>query len=276
MKSQNTDKVRISSKVLNSNMKRPRKKPLKPQRGCVPSLYGYASYRKVWCHLRKREQLCDGIIRTVDGEVIGVHRALLSAISPYFKAVFTNILQGGRPERTEVTVDISKNILETILDYAYTGHCRVSSANVEDLLSAADRYEVLGVVERCCYFLRCAMNSKNCLGISKFARLFCCTDLKNDAEKYILEKFHDVRQESLEFYELTAYELRNILENDNLNVRSEEAVFEAVAAWVSWNAPERKVFLPQLISCPRYGLMNEHYFWKVVQQYPRVTESSVS
>ena len=40
--------------------------------------------------LRKAEKLCDAFIQVDGGEQFPVHRAVMSACSPYFRALFTN------------------------------------------------------------------------------------------------------------------------------------------------------------------------------------------
>ena len=40
--------------------------------------------------LRKAEKLCDAFILVDDGQQFPVHRAIMSASSPYFRALFTN------------------------------------------------------------------------------------------------------------------------------------------------------------------------------------------
>lgn len=60
--------------------------------------------------------------------------------------------------------------------------------------------------------------------------------------------------ESEEFMLLPANQLIDIISSDELNVRSEEQVFNAVMAWVKYSIQERRPQLPQV----RYKHMN-HY-----------------
>lgn len=54
--------------------------------------------------------------------------------------------------------------------------------------------------------------------------------------------------ESEEFMLLPANQLIDIISSDELNVRSEEQVFNAVMAWVKYSIQERRPQLPQVIS----------------------------
>ena len=86
-------------------------------------------------------------------------------MSPYFKALFINSLKGGKSEVTEVSINVvPADIFGLILDYAYTGSCKVTPENVEQLLPLADQFEVLGVVQLCCQFLLHELRPDNCLG----------------------------------------------------------------------------------------------------------------
>lgn len=52
--------------------------------------------------------------------------------------------------------------------------------------------------------------------------------------------------ESEEFLLLPVNQLIDIISSDELNVRSEEQVFNAVLAWVKYNVAERRGHLPQV------------------------------
>lgn len=53
--------------------------------------------------------------------------------------------------------------------------------------------------------------------------------------------------ESEEFLLLPVNQLIDIISSDELNVRSEEQVFNAVMSWVKYNITERRQHLPQVI-----------------------------
>ncbi|XP_078039106.1 uncharacterized protein LOC144471169 [Augochlora pura] len=240
---------------------------------CLPSNYGLVEFPMVWSELRANQQLCDGAIRCARDHVFPVHRVILSAVSPYFKALFTNSLRGGKTETTEVVIDsIPSEIFSLILDYAYTGTCDVNTENVEQLLPLADQFEVLGVVQLCCQFLLQELRPENCLGIIKFARHYFCRDLEEKGRKYIRHHFKRILQESPEFKELTGEELEAILRDDELNVKNEEIVFEAVKTWVEHNLEERRPRLPRLLKCVRYGFISYPFFmnniltWTIIEE----------
>ncbi|XP_076639357.1 kelch-like protein 10 [Colletes latitarsis] len=240
---------------------------------CLPSNYALVEFPVVWAELRANQQLCDGAIRCARDHVFPVHRAILSAVSPYFKALFINSLKGGKTETTEVAIDsVPGEIFSLILDYAYTGTCSVNADNVEQLLPLADQFEVLGVVQLCCQFLLQELRPENCLGIFKFARHYFCRDLEEKGRKYIRHHFKRILQDSAEFKELTSEELEAIIRDDELNVKSEEIVFEAVKTWTEHNVEERKPCLPRLLKCVRYGLMSYPFFtnsvlaWRLVEE----------
>lgn len=55
--------------------------------------------------------------------------------------------------------------------------------------------------------------------------------------------------ESEEFMLLPVNQLVDIISSDELNVGSEEQVFNAVMSWVKYNTQERRCHLPTVSSC---------------------------
>ena len=101
--------------------------------------------------LRKNGQLCDAVVRVEDGS-FPVHRAIMSACSPYFRALFTNGMH--ETGEREVTIPgVTADMMEVIIDFAYTRRAKINNTNVEYLLPAADQFHVLGLVKVGCHYI---------------------------------------------------------------------------------------------------------------------------
>ncbi|XP_018325895.1 kelch-like protein 10 isoform X2 [Agrilus planipennis] len=222
---------------------------------CVPQNIGSIEFPPVWMELRLNSQLCDGIVHCEDGTIFNIHRAILASVSPYFKALFTNSINRGQPETKEAHVSIPHDIFQKLLDFAYTGHCIVNNDNVEYLLRFADQYEILGVVRLCCQFVLDQLQPTNCLGILRFAKHYFCKELEERGRLYVRHHFMDLLKESVELATLQLDELLEILSDDELNIKTEESVFQAIKKWIDVDVDNRKTHLPKLLSCVRVGTL---------------------
>ncbi|XP_071451571.1 kelch-like protein 10 [Hetaerina americana] len=242
---------------------------------CLVVTRSSVEFPKIWSELRESEQLCDGLVKCTDGDVIfRVHRAIVSAISPYFRALFTNSFNGGNPEVSELSLDnVPPDAMKLILDYAYTGACTITQDNVEKLLPVADQFEVLGVIQLCCEFLLKELQPENCLGIFTFANCYACQELADAGWKYILINFMDVVQKSSELTGIDKELLMKILVEDRLNDRHEEMAFWAVKFWVEANVESQCQNLPKLLQCIRFGLMNKNFFDDIVMKWSLLDEN---
>uniref|UniRef100_A0A4W4FDW7 Kelch-like protein 20 n=1 Tax=Electrophorus electricus TaxID=8005 RepID=A0A4W4FDW7_ELEEL len=113
--------------------------------------------------LRKHRELCD-VVLVVGAKKIYAHRVILSACSPYFRAMFTGELAESR--QTEVVIrDIDERAMELLIDFAYTSQVTVEESNVQTLLPAACLLQLAEIQEACCEFLKRQLDPSNCLGI---------------------------------------------------------------------------------------------------------------
>lgn len=87
--------------------------------------YANAQMTDILNSLRQANKFCDGVIRTQDGGEFPIHRAILAACSPYFRALFTNVICD--TENSVVTIpDVTADIMSLVIDFAYTGkHCAI-------------------------------------------------------------------------------------------------------------------------------------------------------
>ncbi|GAB1606106.1 kelch-like protein 10 [Argonauta hians] len=232
----------------------------------------FSETRHVLVELRESGQLCDGVIKVI-GESIYIHRAILSACSPYFRALFTN--ENFDTNRKEVTItDISSENMRHIIEYAYTQTCQLSSQNVRDIFVAADFFQISGLQKACCEFILSELSPYNCISVKKFSQKYFCYKLVNAAHKYILQNFSEVYKVSEDFLELNIDEVCEIIKYDELNLKSEEIAFEAIIRWINHNPEERKPQIIQLMQYVRFGLLSTQYFLLTVKnhEYLRVDE----
>ncbi|NWW83591.1 KLH10 protein, partial [Climacteris rufus] len=188
-----------------------------------------------------------------------------------FRALFTNW------DSTEKMVHkipgISAEMMGLIINYAYTGTVPITEDNVESLLAAADQFNVMGIVSLCCEFLSSRLCFENCIGIWRFTDYYHCPDLRAAACVYILHHFEEVSQVSEEFLDLSAEDLAHIIEKDELNVRREEAVFEAVVRWIAHNPQNRRQHIPCLLGKVRLALLQSDYFMNNVKGHEYVKDN---
>lgn len=207
--------------------------------------------------LRRHRELCD-VVLNVGGRKIFAHRVILSACSPYFRAMFCLELEESR--QTEVTIrDIDENAMELLIDFCYTSHIIVEESNVQTLLPAACLLQLGEIQDICCEFLKRQLDPTNCLGIRAFADTHSCRELLRIADKFTQHNFQEVVTESEEFLLLPVGQLVDIICSDELNVRSEEQVFNACMAWLKYNVTDRRQHLSQVLQHVRLPLLSPKF-----------------
>jgi len=211
----------------------------------------------VLSELRKNGQLCDAILEA-EGVQFPVHRPIISSCSPYFRALFTNGLY--ETQQKVLTIpDISSKIMSMIIEFAYTRDIEITAENVEELLPVADHLHIISLLKACCRFLKSQLTVENCIGIRNFARCYFCVQLDKDAMRYLLLKFQDVCEKSTELLSLSLEELVEILSHEELNVKTEEPVFEIIIRWIDYDASNRKEYIYPLLKCVRLCLLSTTY-----------------
>ncbi|KAM4749233.1 kelch-like protein 10 [Rhinophrynus dorsalis] len=155
---------------------------------------------------------------------------------------------------------ISPDMMRLIVQYSYAQKMAITEDNVEELLIAADQFNVMGIVHECCSFLESRLCLKNCISTWHLTGYCYCPELHEKAYTYILHNFEEMAMVSMEFLNLSVEELGDIIGKDDLNVKSEGAVFEAVLRWIGQDPENLKQHIPFLLSKVRLSLMQLEYF----------------
>ena len=211
--------------------------------------------------LRQTGDLCDVTI-VVGSRKIDSHKVVLSACSPYFRAMFTGEMTESRQKEVQIK-DVDEKATAQLIDFAYTGSIRIDESNVQTVLPAACLMQLTEIQEACCEFLKKQLDPTNCLGIRAFADTHACSDLLRVANVFSHHNFQDV-MEGEEFLHLPIKQLTDILSSDELNVVSEEQVYNACLRWVHYNLAERKDRLHEVLSHVRLPLVSARFLVGVV------------
>ncbi|XP_071116655.1 kelch-like ECH-associated protein 1B isoform X2 [Haliotis cracherodii] len=203
--------------------------------------------------LRRTKKLCD-VTLIVGEEKLMAHKIVLAAASPYFRAMFT----GGMREEEMSSIPlhgISPCTLAVLVEFAYTAEIHINEMNVCYLLPAATMFQMTHVVEACSVFLEHQLDPSNCIGIADFASEHGCPELETKARTYIYKHFCEVIKCD-EFLMLSPCQMIMLIKQDELNIRCESEVFQAVIRWVESDTEKRLGKLESLLAAVRVQFLS--------------------
>ncbi|XP_068181774.1 kelch-like protein 4 isoform X1 [Antennarius striatus] len=209
------------------------------------------TFRKMETYLQHK-QLCDVLLIAGDHK-IPAHRLVLSAVSDYFAAMFTNDVREAKQEEIKME-GVDPEALRSLVHFAYTGILELKEETIESLLAASCLLQLSQVIQVCCNFLKKQLHPSNCLGIRSFADAQGCVDLLNVAHNYTMEHFLEVIQNQ-EFLLLPTAEIVKLLSSDDINVPDEETIFQALMMWVHYDVQHRQQDLGILLAFIRLPLL---------------------
>ncbi|XP_043918874.1 kelch-like protein 5 isoform X2 [Protopterus annectens] len=213
------------------------------------------TFKKMENYLRHK-QLCD-VVLVAGARRIPAHRLVLSSVSDYFAAMFTNDVREAKQEEIKME-GVDPNALWALVQYAYTGRLELKEDTIECLLSTACLLQLSQVVEACCGFLMKQLHPSNCLGIRSFADAQGCTDLHKVAHNFTMEHFMEVIKNQ-EFLLLPSSEISKLLASDDMNIPNEETILNALLSWVRHDLEERKKDLSKLLAYIRLPLLSPQF-----------------
>ncbi|XP_073977102.1 kelch like ECH associated protein 1 [Rhodnius prolixus] len=196
------------------------------------------------CH-----QMLTDVTLVVGSERMEAHKVVLAAASPYFKAMFT----GGLRESHSPTVTlhgVCPTVMSRLLSFIYTGDIHITELAVCQLLPAAAMFQIADAIKACCMFLQRQLSPVNAIGIASFAEQHGCRELLAKSNEYIMQHFAQVCQEE-EFLQLSPKQLIELIRRDELNVKEETEVYNAVLRWVKYEEEERRPKMHCVLSAVR-------------------------
>lgn len=229
-----------------------------------------ASFMGIMNTMRKQKTLCD-VVLMVQERKIPAHRVVLAAASHFFNLMFTTNMLESKSFEVELK-DAEPDIIEQLVEFAYTARISVNSNNVQSLLDAANQYQIEPVKKMCVDFLKEQVDASNCLGISVLAECLDCPELKATADDFIHQHFTEVYKTD-EFLQLDVKRVTQLLNQDTLTVRAEDQVYDAAVRWLKYDEPNRQSFMVDILAKVRFPLISKNFLSKTVQAEPLIQDN---
>ena len=224
---------------------------------------------------RKNEQFCDVVLEVCNGENqarFNAHRVVLCAASPFFYSALNNDMKESKEGLIRLQ-DTSKVAIEELLDYLYTGHVNVTQHNAFDLLKIADFLVIPSLKEVSSKFIIQTLSSSNCLMVYYLAVNYQCIELQEKARDFVFGNFTSVVEHE-DFLNLTVSELEEWISSDEIRVRGEEDVFQAVVKWAEKRGSGDREKFFDLFRHVRLIYLSRNYVFNEIFPHPLVTNDN--
>ncbi|KAG2462127.1 KLH30 protein, partial [Polypterus senegalus] len=221
---------------------------------CLPS--HSQSILEGLCSLRSNPKFSD-VTLSVSGREFHCHRSVLALCSLYFNSMFSGDFVESISARVELH-DVDAEVLDTLIDFAYTGKLTINQDNVERLIRTSSQLQFVTARTVCSRYLQHQIDASNCLGILQFAETHGCPEIVAKARSFLLENFGAVAQGE-EFLLLDKEKLTSLLRDKRLQIREEQVRVEAALRWVRYQESLRSRYLPELLGLAHLSLLSEDY-----------------
>eukprot|EP00435_Cladocopium_sp_Y103_P014106 s214_g3.t1 len=191
------------------------------------------------------DHLCDVVLKSHDGTEHRAHMAVLSAASVFFKKLLGgSFLEAERVQQKQpVEVAASKAAVSALLDYIYDGQPEMPLEVGLELLRLAQAYDLPKLARSIEAGIVASLDGNVALQVLQEVHGF--RSLRAACEEKVAEEFDTCSQQP-DFGKLTASQLARIVKREDLGVSREEAVVNAIFAWLKISK-DRHAFLGMLL-----------------------------
>ncbi|ESP01462.1 hypothetical protein LOTGIDRAFT_82889, partial [Lottia gigantea] len=218
-----------------------------------------------------RKRLFTDLVLVVDGKYLRCHRFVLAAISPYFHGRLFNGQRESVTEKLFVNA-ASVKIVHQVLDFIYTGSCKLTAKNSEELLKTASLFGIKSLRDKCDTFLSDSVGMNNCLKMMKLATETKALKLESKSRSAILNNFITLYQTTA-FKALSASDVISLIQDNDLRVPNEDVVCDAVLSWANSDPKLRKSALADIFKHIRLPHVQQHYMKYVLGNNELVKEN---
>lgn len=164
-----------------------------PECGGLKTSYGHASsIISKLNELRKNGGVDCDITLICDGTRFPAHKAILKAASPYFECLLGGQFAESKQSEIDVTGSIGDHeVLDTVLEFIYTGDLLITEDNFRELLDATSLFLLSHPVSLLTRYLQDSLVIDNCLEIYLLAVKYSLNGLLEYCVAIIKSRMHD-------------------------------------------------------------------------------------
>nr|XP_043624378.1 BTB/POZ domain-containing protein POB1-like [Erigeron canadensis] len=215
---------------------------------------------------------CSTVVRV---KTIHISSPILAARSPFFYKLFSNGMKESEQRHVNLRINASEEAaLMELLNFIYSNKLTVTTAPaLLDVLMAADKYEVASCMRYCSRLLRnLPMTPESALlyldlpsGVLMAEAVQPLTDA---AKQFLVVRYKDINKFPDEVLNLPLAGVEAILASDDLQVASEDAVYDFVLKWARIQYPKvedrREILVTRLAQFIRFPYMTCRKLRKVM------------
>lgn len=188
---------------------------------------------------------------------IPCHKIVLSAFSPYFKAMFSSNLIETKTNKVNMS-NTDYSTLNDVINYAYCGSIYLNVNNVQNIFSLASLLQVKDLTNACSDFMVSNLDIYNSIDVYSFSKRYLNDYLMKKSIEFINRNFNSIITTN-DFLQIDDINLLiDLMSNDDLDIECEDTLLEYEFKWINFNLNQRKTFIDKLIlSTIRFNLIEK-------------------
>lgn len=196
-----------------------------------------------------------------DLQTIKCQKVVLSRLGPNIERKFN------KPEMpcTTIFFDVDIKTARMVVEYGLTACCELTLENTPNLYQFACSEKLFEIIEYCeTYLLKQLKKKKNCFLIYHIALQGRQHQFVHDVRKFILLNFTELvmsllNNQTNDMLNADYNDLFEILDDDHLQIRPEDRVFDVIQQWIETSSEERIQHFGKLINACRLSFLSELY-----------------
>ncbi|KAJ9188268.1 hypothetical protein P3X46_003640 [Hevea brasiliensis] len=184
---------------------------------------------------------CSAVVRV---KTLHISSPILAAKSPFFYKLFSNGMRESEQRHVTLRINASEEAaLMDLLNFMYSSTLSNTTApGLLDVLMAADKFEVASCMRYCSRLLRnMAMTPESALLYLELPSSVLMAEavqpLTDAAKQYLASRYRDITKFQEDVMSLPLAGIEAILSSDDLQVASEDAVYDFVLKWARAQYP---------------------------------------